>query len=117
VSAAGGWVIYEPAPGFSGADSFTYTISDGVLTANGTVNVVADRGIGQTQNIMPPTPEGAGNRLVALGIPGRTYRWQTSSNLTTWTNLGAAAVCPSSGVMTILDPGPLPPIRFYRLAQ
>ena len=117
VSIAGGWVVWQPAPGFSGADSFTYTITDGILTATGTVNVIADRGIGQTQNILTITNEGAGKRLVALGIPGRTYRWQFSSNLTTWTNLGSPAVCPPSGVLDVLDPGPLPPTRFYRLAE
>lgn len=34
-----GNVIYTPADGFTGDDTFTYTISDGELTATGTVNV------------------------------------------------------------------------------
>lgn len=117
VSVVDGWIIYLPAPGFSGADSFTYTISDGFQTVNGTVNVVADNGIGQTLNILSIAPQGAGNALVALGIPGRSYRWQTSSNLVTWTNLGGVIVCPPSGVISVTDPGPLPPTRFYRMVQ
>lgn len=117
VSIVDGWINYQPAPGFSGADSFTYTISDGFQTVTGTVNVVASNGIGQTVNILSITPQGAGNALVALGIPGRTYRWQTSSNLTTWTNLGSSVVCPGSGVISHTDPGPLPPTRFYRMVQ
>ncbi len=117
VSIAGGWVTYQPAANFNGADSFTYTITDGFQTVTGTVNVIVSNGIGQTVNILGITPQGAGNQLVALGIPGRTYRWQTSSNLTTWTNLGSALVCPASGVITQTDPGPLPPTRFYRMVQ
>jgi Bacterial Ig domain/Calx-beta domain len=114
---SGAWVTYVPAPGFSGADSFTYVITDGFQNATGTINVVVSNGIGQTVNIMGITPAGAGNNLLALGIPGRTYRWQTSSNLVTWSNLGSAIVCPASGVVSANDPGPLPPTRFYRMVQ
>ena len=117
VTVTDGWINYQPAPGFSGADSFSYTITDGFNSANGTVNVVASNGIGQTVNIVSITPQGGGNLLVALGIPGRTYQWQTSPNLTTWTNLGAPIVCPNSGVVSQTDPGPLPPTRFYRMVQ
>lgn len=118
VSVVDGWVVYQPAPGFVGADSFTYTLSDGSQTGTGTVTVVVAQGIGQTFNIIGMTPEGAGKRLVGLGIPGRLYQWQYSSDLASWTGLVAPSICPSSGVLTVLDPGPvLPPSRFYRLVQ
>ncbi len=39
VSVSGGNLIYTPKADFNGADSFTYTISDGTLTSQGTVNV------------------------------------------------------------------------------
>lgn len=37
-----GKIIYTPAEGFSGTDSFTYTVSDGADTATGTVNVTVN---------------------------------------------------------------------------
>lgn len=117
VTMADGWISYQPAPGFSGADSFTYTLTDGFQSVTGTVQVVADNGIGTTANIASMTSEGAGKRLVGFGIPGRAYQWQTSSDLTVWTALGAPTLCPAAGVMSVLDPGPLPPTRFYRLVQ
>ena len=36
---ANGSVTYTPAPGFTGTDSFTYTVSDGLLTATATVSM------------------------------------------------------------------------------
>lgn len=117
VSIVDGWINYHPAPGFSGADSFTYTISDGFQTVTGTVNVVASNGIGETVNIVSITNEGAGKRLIALGIPGRSYQWQVSVNLTTWAPLGATIVCPASGVISALDPSPPPGTGYYRMVQ
>ncbi|MBE9061110.1 S-layer family protein [cf. Phormidesmis sp. LEGE 11477] len=38
----GGMVTYTPNPGFSGNDSFTYTVSDGELTDTGTVTLNVD---------------------------------------------------------------------------
>jgi hypothetical protein len=117
VTISGGWIVYQPPVGFSGADSFNYFIEDGVNTVTGTVNVAIASGIGQTQNMVGITNEGAGKRILCLGIPGRTYQVQMSSDLTNWTPLGPPQVTPASGVISILDPGPLPPTRFYRTAQ
>ena len=40
LTTSGGYLFYNPAPGFTSADSFTYTITDGQGgTAIGTVNV------------------------------------------------------------------------------
>lgn len=39
ITGGGTGVTYTPTTGFSGSDSFTYTISDGSLTAVGTVNM------------------------------------------------------------------------------
>jgi outer membrane protein OmpA-like peptidoglycan-associated protein len=46
VSIAGGALVYTPRAAFVGAESFTYTISDGSLTATATVNI--------TVRIAPP---------------------------------------------------------------
>jgi hypothetical protein len=111
-----GYAIYQPASGFTGADSFTYTLTDGTQSGTGTVNVVVAQGIGQTVNLVGITTEGAGKRVAALGIPGRTYQVQHSSDLSTWTTF-ATESCPASGVISVADPGPLPPSRFYRMVQ
>ncbi len=39
VALSGGTITYTPTAGYTGADSFTYTVSDGHLTTSGTVNV------------------------------------------------------------------------------
>jgi len=42
VSKEGHYLCYNPSPGFSGTDAFTYTISDGLTTATGTANVTVN---------------------------------------------------------------------------
>ena len=51
-----GSVTYTPAPGFTGTDSFTYTISDGLLTATATVsmNVGGGTGVNNDTPIIQP---------------------------------------------------------------
>ncbi|MEU0559791.1 Ig-like domain-containing protein [Dactylosporangium sp. NPDC006015] len=39
VTRSGGLLRYAPAAGFSGDDTFTYTVSDGIVTSTGTVTV------------------------------------------------------------------------------
>ncbi len=117
VTVQDGYMIYEPAPGFIGADAFSYILSDGTQFAAGSVAVVVANGIGQTVNIIGMVPAGAGKNVTAVGIPGRSYQWQSSENLTSWTNLGPPATCPASGVLNVNDPGPLPPARYYRMVQ
>jgi uncharacterized membrane protein len=38
-SASSGLFVYTPAPGYSGVDTISYTLSDGVLTSTGTVSL------------------------------------------------------------------------------
>ena len=112
-----GWLIYEPAIGAAGLDTFTYTLTDGSQSVTGTVAVVITIPLGPSVNIVGVVTEGAGLRLGGSGIPGRIYRWQTSSDLAVWTLLGSPAVCPANGAITVIDPGPLPPRRYYRLDE
>ena len=93
VSLSNGWVFYQPPAGFTNADAFTYTISDGRGDpVTGQVNV----------DIIPsemPSPNltisdlGSGSFLIqGDGIPGRTYRIQYTENvnLTDWHDLGSS---------------------------
>ena len=114
---AGAWISYQAPTGYTGLDSFIYTITDGVQTVNGTVNVSIATEAGATPNVYRLTDEGTGKRLSSLGIPGRSYQLQTSSDLAAWSPLGAVQLCPAAGRMSFLDPGPLPPTRFYRVIE
>lgn len=112
-----GWIYYQPGPGFTGTDSYTFTITDGVQTVTGTVSVVTNPEAGATLNIYLLANEGAGKRVFCLGIPGRRYGLQTSPDLNSWSSFGAPVFCPAAGAFSILDPGPLPPTRFYRVVE
>lgn len=52
-------LIYTPADGFSGSDSFNYTISDGTATATATVNIEVNKG----GNVPDPSTDTPGNDL------------------------------------------------------
>ena len=116
-SLQGGFIIYEPAPGFTGVDSFNYRLSDGTSSVTGTVTVMMSTPGGPTKNVADILPENGGNRIAGFGIPGRTYGWQISGDLLSWIPLGEPSLCPASGLMSTFDFGPLPPTRFYRLVE
>jgi subtilisin-like proprotein convertase family protein len=82
ITVTNGWVFYAPASGFTNDDSFTYTVTDNFgESAVGTVFVVieVDNSLGQNLTI---TNLGDGSYLiVGNGIPGRTYRLQSTPSL------------------------------------
>ncbi len=103
----GNWTVYTPAPGFTNADSFTYTISDGYATVTGTVNV----------NILVDTSLSVNLTIVSLGngsfavngdgIPHRTYHIQFADNLqlTNWQTLGTTTANSFGSFQFIDTPG------------
>lgn len=118
VTSDGTKVYYTPAAGFKGADSFTYTLSDGHGgTATGTVNVslVTDNAQGMNITKLQMLPDGSMSVGFA-GIPGRTYEIQTSEDLTTWTPR-VSVIADDQGGFTFIDAPPLPPTRYYRSVQ
>jgi len=118
VTLDGEWVHYTPPPGFSSADSFTYTVSDGYGgTATGTVAVKVKVDSGVTQNIAGIQNLGNGTfRITFNGIPGRTYTIQYTETLnppdSVWTTLGPATA-DGVGVFIFTDTAGSA-ARFYR---
>jgi sugar lactone lactonase YvrE len=71
VSKVGTEVEYNPNPGFSGTDAFTYTVTDGVATATASVNVTVTPVSG------PPYP-------AVRGLIGLVGEYFSDQNLTTY---------------------------------
>ena len=65
-----GKVRYSPVAGFSGADSFTYVISDGSSSATGTVSVTVAQQSFRTLCGLTPTILGTLGNDVITGTPG-----------------------------------------------
>jgi len=117
VSLEGQWVHYTPPPGYTNSDSFTYVIRDGRGgTATGTVSIINESDLGQTQNL---TVQDLGNgsfRIRYFGIPGRTYELQFSGSLIapTWQTL-SGGVMSELGYRDVIDTPPVgSPTRYYR---
>ena len=113
-----GWVFYEPPPGFTNADSFTYaaTNSGGAsVTMSVTVNPRAD--FAPPENLRAVHALGNGNRSAEFqGIPGRTYTIQYTENLNApdWQTLGTSQA-DATGWFEFVDTPPTnSPARFYR---
>jgi len=117
VTVSGGWIFYWPASGFTNADSFTYTVTDGhggSVTGTVTVAIAVDNNITQNLSI---TDLGNGSfRIDGHGIPARVYRLQFSDTLSpfNWQDLpGASLTADGVGKFQFTDPSGAP-TRFYR---
>lgn len=124
VSRSNGYVFYDPAPGFTGADSFMYQVQDSLgATAFATVRVSINSGnppVNATLiGLEPATGGGTQARLTFTDVPGRTYRVEYTNSLATQpidrVSLGFATA-DAEGQFEIIDlfPSPRPPQRFYR---
>jgi hypothetical protein len=82
ITVSSGWVFYTPAAGFTGEDSFTYSLADGrggSAVSTVTVAIKVDNDPGQNLTL---TDLGNGSmRIDGSGIPGRTYRLQYSDSV------------------------------------
>ena len=117
ITVTNGWVFYAPPQGFTNADSFTYTVTDGHGgSAVGTVTVAIEVDNGQSENLTI-TNLGNGSYLIeGNGIPGRTYRLQFSPTLNpaTWQDIVGGSVTPdATGAFQYTDT-PAGGAGFYR---
>ena len=107
ITTSGDWVFYTPASGFTSADSFTYTITDGhggSATGTVAVSILADDAVGQ--NLVITHQSGNTYLIEGSGIPGRTYRMQFTDSLspTAWTDFSSGSVtADSTGAFQFTD--------------
>jgi len=115
VTVIGGWVFYTPSAGFTNADAFTYTVTDGHGgSATGTVTVAIQVENAPSQNLTI-TDLGNGSFLInGNGIVGYTYDLQFSDTMSpfTWQELGSVTT-DSTGKFTHTDTSGST-TRFYR---
>jgi len=111
-----GVITYTPAAGYTGADLFTYTITDGSSSTNGSVFVTVVNEADPAANLIGDiVVDEQGAHLVFAGIPGFAYAIQRSSDGATWGTIGDPVLAPESGLMEFVDSAPLPgPVYYYR---
>lgn len=110
-------VTYTPAPGFTGVDRFSYTLSDpfgGMDTAMVTVHVRAADDPSLT--VLQMGLNEAGYAMSLVGLPGQIYQGYVSEDLEEWEPL-VTAEANEVGHFQVLDAdaGGFP-ARFYRFA-
>lgn len=117
VSLSGSDVLYQAAQGFTGTDSFPYTISDGNGgTATGTVTVTISNSQSATVRTLDIQILGDGTlRVRYKGIPGIRYTVQSTESLApaNW-QPRRTATADAAGNFEFIDSTPLPAARFYR---
>jgi autotransporter-associated beta strand protein len=115
-------VTYTPPPGYTGNDSFSYTITDGTDTTMGLVTVrvtevpIAAPAVGNPSGLekLP----GGEYRIAFTGTAGATYTVQRALDLTatpsvTWTDV-ETVVADQDGNIIVEDPAPPEGIVYYR---
>lgn len=108
-----------PPTGFTGSDSFSFTLSDGNGgTANGTVTVAVAANGGESPNIIsPPTYDSRSGtfRVTFAGIPDYVYTIETATDSgSPWSFLKTATAGPD-GLFEVTDtPSPPASSRYYR---
>jgi hypothetical protein len=113
VTLSGDTVFYSPN-GHLTADTFEYTVQNSAgETATGTVTVSLIVDNDPAENVIRfKVLPGGSTETVFGGIPGRTYRIQTSENLINWTDR-ATVVADGVGRVMFTDTSSSPS-RFYR---
>jgi hypothetical protein len=89
---SGDWIFYTPAAGFTNADSFTYSVSDGYVTVTGSVTVDIRVELNSSVNLAIANQGNGSHVIHGDGIPGRTYTIQYADGVPhdNWQTLGTA---------------------------
>ncbi|MCU0779626.1 MAG: Ig-like domain-containing protein [Akkermansiaceae bacterium] len=113
-------IRYAPPNGFSGADTFSVTVTDAAgASVTGTVTVQVGAGpsaggAGNNPPMLSVLPDG-GMGISFQGIAGRTYTVQRSvGGLDDWATL-AIITADAAGKVSFTDDNPPPGSAFYRL--
>jgi hypothetical protein len=83
--------FYSPAPGFEGVDQFSYIVSDGKsVQASGIVGVIvlSESKLAIEDADTEPTALPSSSTVVFMGVPGRLYTVEASSDLIQWQPIG-----------------------------
>jgi hypothetical protein len=114
VTKIGNFIVYVPAPGFTGQDSFSYTLDTGTFL----VSVMVEDDNSPSANIVSIDLSGPQPVITAFGIPGRVYGLQDSFDMSSWNSLtGGPQPCPPSGQMSFVDGGEPGSMKFYRVIE
>jgi Ca2+-binding RTX toxin-like protein len=100
-----GMIRYTPGAGFTGVDSFTYDVSDGELTATGTVTVTVTAPVSRTFCGLVATIAGTKGADVIAGTPGDDVIHARRGNDVIDGNGGNDVICggPGADRITALD--------------
>lgn len=121
VSIREGQIVYTPPTGPNSDldDAFTYTVSDGTVSATGTVTVrVTSGSVASTQNLLSAQPESDGLHLYFIGVIGRRYSIQRTTDLTApaWVTIGTS-IPDSNGRFEFVDSSAPVGTAFYRAVE
>ncbi|MCF7730961.1 MAG: CotH kinase family protein [Akkermansiaceae bacterium] len=113
VSESARWFAFAPNPGSVPDDADGDGHSNHAEWLAGT-----DAGDAASRFMISSIAKGGDGSIVGSfqGKAGRTYRVFTSSDLTTWTPLGATIAPAASGIQTFTDATPGSGARFYKIA-
>jgi hypothetical protein len=112
-----GIITYTPETGYTGSDTFTYTVSDIFgLTVTPTVTVTVTAASGAPPNVVsPPIYTNGAFRVTFAGIPGLVYRIQQAPTPTgDWTDLTTATAAANGLFQLIDESASAVPARYYR---
>ncbi len=80
VANADGAITYTSAPNFTGTDTFTYTITDGISTDSATVTVTVTRGKEDVQKLLEDTTDDPNAKTIGRAIGGLCFDRTASAN-------------------------------------
>lgn len=115
---ASGVVTYTPPAGFSGTDTFTYTLSAGARETTGTVTVQVREPSGIPSNaiyLRPAASPVSGMEMRFSGLPGRQYSVQFTQALSDpWSELARITGLSGSGFVDFVHTNAPAGSGFYR---